>query len=155
MTNDCFRLVRNALACALAALAARGAGASPPRVYTNEDLDRVSARRGETGVQSTPGVAEPAADEPGAGTGSSAREEHWRHEASRVRERLLPLRTEAEGLEEQIASRRPTPGVKPTTAAQLRAWQRRLAVLQARIREVEDRLEESARRAHALPGWLR
>jgi hypothetical protein len=136
------------------------AAAEPPRprVYTNEDLDRVSPRRGETGVLSTP-AAPSAAGEPGSrprdDEPAGAREAHWRREADRLRERLQPLRDQADVLREQMDERSRTPGVKPVTDPKLLALGRRLASLEARIRDAELRLEERARRARALPGWLR
>jgi hypothetical protein len=51
--------------------------------------------------------------------------------------------------------RQAEPGVRPYTDPKVRALQRKLAAVEARIRDAEDRLEERARRARALPGWLR
>jgi hypothetical protein len=142
-----------------AALLSVSAAAEParPRVYTNEDLDRVSPRRGETGVDSRPG-AEPAApsrttDAPS--DSARAREAHWRREADRLRDRLQPLRDRADDLREQMDGRSRTPGVKPVTDPRLLALARRLAAVEARIRDAELQFEERARRAGALPGWLR
>lgn len=135
---------------------ARGGERVERRVYTNDDLERVSSRRGETGVQSRPAVPQPAA---AASHDSDAqarsREERWRREADRLRQRLQPLRDEADDLREQIGARRMAPGVRPLSDPKLHAWQRRLSLVEARIREAEDRFEERARRAGALPGWLR
>ena len=141
---------------ALLALAGTGRAESPApaRMYTNDDLDRVSARRGETGVLSRPGPAAEAPP-PARETGASSREEHWRRESDRLRDRLQPLRDQADDLRQQIDERSRTPGVKPVTDAKLLALQRRLAAVEARIRDGELQLEERARRARALPGWLR
>ena len=140
----------------LAAIAAEGDdGRAPVRAYTNEDLDRVSPRRGETGGESQPAAApaERAAGstEPAADRGES----YWRGEAARVRQRVDPWRDAAADLRTEISARQSEPGVRPYTDPKVRAWQRRLAALEARIRDAEDRLEERARRARALPGWLR
>jgi len=143
-------------ACLLAAaLAAAGEKRAPARVYTDEDLARVSDRRGETGVES-----KPAAAPPGDGSAASAMargrgESYWRAEAARVRERVEPWRDAAADLRLEITARQAEPGVRPYTDPKVRALQRRLVVLEARIRDAEDRLEERARRAGALPGWLR
>ena len=131
-----------------------------PRVYTNEDLDRVSPRRKETGAWTAPASAEaPAAearpDSRGPDDSARAREAHWRREADRLRERLQPLRDQAGDLRQQIDERSRTPGVKPVTDPKLVALGRKLAALEARIREAELEFEERARRARALPGWLR
>jgi hypothetical protein len=131
--------------------AAAAQGGERPRVYTNEDLDRLSPRRWESGAESRPAVAaakaEDREDRRGAGDG---REQHWRAEAARVREKLLPLRQELDDRKHELEARQRTAGVK-IDDARARALEKRIALLQSRIREVEDRLEESARRAGALP----
>ena len=149
------RFLRAAGVCLLgAAPAAAGARRAPARVYTNEDLARVSVRRGETGVESRPAAAAPA--ESAAAASAEIRGEwYWRGEAARVRRRVEPWRDAAADLRAEIAARQAAPGVRPYTDAQVRAGQRRLETLEARIREAEDRFEERARRAGALPGWLR
>jgi hypothetical protein len=138
-----------------AGVAAAGDPRAPARVYTNEDLARVSGRRAETGVESRPAAAAPAASatstEPAPGGG----EPYWRGETERLRRRLDPWRDAAADLRADIAARQAAPGVRPYTDPQVRAWQRRLEALEARIRDAEDRFEERARRARALPGWLR
>ena len=150
------RFLRAAAVCLLAgAAAADDDGRAVKRVYTNEDLARVSPRRGETGVESIPvppAVAEGATDPaPAKGGGES----YWRGEAARVRQRVEPWRDAAADLRAAIAARQAEPGVRPYTDPKVRALQRKLAALEARIRDEEDRLEERARRARALPGWLR
>jgi hypothetical protein len=143
-------------ACLLAAaLAAAGEKRAPARVYTDEDLARVSGRRGETGVESTP-AAPPPPEEPVASNASSGRgESYWRGEAARLRERVGPWREAIADLRVEIAARQALPGVLPYTDPKVRAWQRKVAALEARIRDAEDRFEERARRAGAMPGWLR
>lgn len=151
--------VRNVLAACLAASAVsapvRGAekGRTVP-VYTNEDLDRVSPLRGQTGVLSTSQgrpQAPASAAQPSRGRG----EEYWRREARRLRERLDPLREKAEDLRARIAERRRRPGVRPYTDPQVQATERRLRSLEERIRGLESDFEDRARREGALPGWLR
>ncbi len=141
-------------ACLL--VCATTAAGAPARVYTNDDLERIRRERGAP--------AEPPAGAPGTpaavsrekkGGGGEAREERWRREAERLRERLQPLRDQADDLRGQIDARWRLPGVAPVTDAPLLALRRKLAALEARIRDAEDRLEERARRAGALPGWLR
>lgn len=149
------RILRAAAVCLLGAAApAAGERRSPARVYTNADLAQISALRGETGVESRPASPSPgpAADAPAP---EGRRESYWRAEAERVRRRVEPWRDSAATLRVEIASRQAAPGVRPYTDPQVRAWQVRLESLEARIRAAEDRLEESARRAGALPGWLR
>ena len=82
-------------------------------------------------------------------------EEHWRSQAERLREKLRPLREKADDLREAIEERRRKPGVRPYTDPQVVATQRRLEVLERRIREAESSFEDRARRQGALPGWIR
>jgi hypothetical protein len=124
----------------------------PARVYTNDDLDRLSPLRGETGVLSTaPARPAPAAPEARPFRG----EEYWRREAERLRDRLQLLRERARELALRLEERRRTPGVRPYTDARVEALRQRLDGVEARIRELESSFEERARRAGALPGWLR
>ena len=143
-------------ACLLAATLAAGSDdKAPARIYTDEDLARVSSRRGETGVTSQPAAPSPAEK---AGPAESARgrsESYWRAEAARVQRRVEPWREAAADLRVEISARQDEPGVRPYTDPKVRALQRRLSALEARIRQAEDSLEERARRAGALPGWLR
>ena len=141
------------LLCATAAAAAPGA---PARVYTNDDLERIRRERGAA-PEPPPGTPEAPAARPSDGKrdGDDAREARWRREAERVRERLQPLREQADDLRQQIDARWRMPGVKPVSDGSLLTLRRKLAALESRIREAEDRLEERARRAGALPGWLR
>jgi hypothetical protein len=140
--------------CLLATAAGSAERRPPARVYTDEDLARVSSRRGETGVESQP-APPPAAGKPEKEQASARGESYWRAEAARVRQRVEPWREDADDLRVEISARQAEPGVRPYTDPKVRAMQRRLAALEARIREAEDRLEERARRAGALPGWLR
>lgn len=151
--------VRIAVAACLAAFAlsvsARaGDKGRPVPVYTNDDLERVSPLRGQTGVLSTPAgraAAAPRSAERPRGRG----EEYWRREAGRLREKLDPLRQRADDLRARIAERRRRPGVRPYTDPQVQADERRLAQLESRIRGLESDFEDRARRDGALPGWLR
>lgn len=126
----------------------------PVPVYTNADLERVSPARGDTGVLSTPAAAPTAASRPEP-TRSTKGEDYWREQVDRLRERLRPLEERAEDLRQKIADRRREPGVRPYTDPKIAGWERRLASLEARRRDLEARFEERARRAGALPGWLR
>jgi hypothetical protein len=140
----------------------------PARVYTNEDLEAVRPYRDETGVASKPAVPEseragtPRQEQGGGGAtaGRSRRsaeddEEHWRSQAERLREKLQPARDRADDLRRKIEERRRQPGVLPYTDPQIVAAQRRLEVLERRIREAESNFEDRARRNGALPGWIR
>jgi hypothetical protein len=130
-----------------------GAESPPVRVYTNADLERVEPLRHQTGVLTEPGPRarpEPAPAEP-----AQPDEGHWRKEAARLRERLRPLREKAADLRQRIDERWRLPGVAPLSDAQLGRWRSALRDLEERIAESERRFAERARRARALPGWLR
>jgi len=148
----------------------------PVPLYTNEDLERVSPRRGETGVDSRPGGVSPpataAASAPRDALESAVRgERYWRREADKLRQRLRPRHARIEALRARIADRESDPGFtgsrraghggtrNPATSSsretQLATWRGQLIALEREVREEEDRFEERARRAGALPGWLR
>jgi hypothetical protein len=135
----------------------------PVPLYTNEDLERVSPRRGETGVDSHLDAAPPPA--------SGARERDDAAAPDGRGERLRPRHARIEALRARIAEREAHPGLRRSRRAgragspahadassresQLSAWRGQLAALEREVRETEDRFEERARRAGALPGWLR
>ncbi len=131
------------------------AGTPPARVYTNEDLDRVSPFKAETGVASVPATAPGAVREPSPRESARPGEEHWRQEADRLRDRLQPLRDRVADLRVRIDERRRQPGVRPYSDPRILAWERDLRRWEARAHDMEDRFLERARRAGALPGWLR
>jgi chromosome segregation ATPase len=140
-----------------------------PRVYTNEDLDRVSARRDETGVLSDAAQAEAApreARETDADRAELAASERlWRREAEALRRRLLPLRERlaslrasieaSEGAADAVRRRPARQAARDAAESRVRSLRDRAAALEQRIRAEEMTLAERARRAGALPGWLR
>jgi hypothetical protein len=69
-----------------------------------------------------------------------------------MRERIDEMRAR---LAEREASRSPSRRPHASNEAQLEAWRRQIAVLEARLRDEEARFEDRARREGALPGWLR
>jgi hypothetical protein len=140
----------------------------PAPLYTNEDLDRISPHRDETGVNSqvTVPVARPAPAR-GSDDGRARSEAHWRTQADRLhvrlqhaRERIDDLRAriaekEAKAADEGRGSRSRRGRAHASSDASLEAMRRQLAALEARVRDEETRFEERARREGALPGWLR
>jgi len=139
---------------------------APPRpkarVYTNEDLDRVHPFAAETGGSSAPAVEaeETTKARSAERERKGKREEHWRAEAARVREKVRALEERAAELRSKIAERsnesevfgrRRSSGAK-TSVAPLQAS---LAAVERRIRLTQEDLEDRARRDGALPGWLR
>jgi hypothetical protein len=142
--------------CVAAAVPAAAADEKPStRVYTNEDLERVRDRRGETGVASEVAPV-PQAPEPRRAESSTARgERYWRQETERERRRLAPLQERLLALEQRLVEKRnaPTPrsGIKPPTDG----LEAQIGALRQRMREQQSRFEDRARREGALPGWLR
>jgi hypothetical protein len=126
--------------------------------YDNDDLRRISPRRGETGVASEPAVAPAAAREPVPARAHG--EEFWRAEAEKLREQLGRLRQQAAALRLRIesASSREAAARKrrePGASGGVETLRQRLRLIEEDIREREARFEERARRERALPGWLR
>jgi uncharacterized coiled-coil protein SlyX len=143
---------------------------TPTRVYTNDDLDRVRPYRDEIGARSVPANPD-SSEKPATGLRSTrangkARdrgEAYWRREAARVRERLRTLADQAEALRSRMAEhqerKRRQPlrphGSRASGTDPVRALEARIAAIERRMRELEEDLAERARRAGALPGWLR
>ncbi|HEX6737479.1 MAG TPA: hypothetical protein VF310_04300 [Vicinamibacteria bacterium] len=152
-------LARVGLALALLLGSTFPAGADdgkPAPRYTNDDLDRVHPLSAQTGVASTPAaMSSPLAPGDSRSPTPARGESYWRREAERLQDRLAPLLERAEALRARMAERRQRPGVRPYTDPQLLSWQAQLERLQARMRALEERLQDRARREGALPGWLR
>jgi hypothetical protein len=132
------------------------------RTYTNEDLARVAPLRGETGALSTVDTGPPARGSKGDGQAArTAEEAHWRRAAERVRERVRALARDADEIRDRIdAARRRQASPSPRRSGSrgdddTASLERRLAAVLAEMRERQADLEERARRAGALPGWLR
>jgi hypothetical protein len=143
------------VACALACVRADGGEEKPPvPLYTNEDLLRVRPFRAQTGATSTPAVP-PDPRPPASGAGKERGERYWRGEAERLADRVRPLHARAADLKRRIEERRSKPGVKSLSDPQIQGWERDLEQVARTVKELESRLEERARRAGALPGWLR
>jgi hypothetical protein len=87
--------------------------------------------------------------------GDASTEEQWRYQAERLQVRLQPLRDKAADLKDKIEERRRQPGVRPYSDPKIVADERRLAVIEQRIRDSESAFEDRARRQGALPGWIR
>lgn len=147
----------------------------PVPLYTNDDLARVSPLRDETGVSSKVMARPPAASRRDEDDRARA-EAYWRREAESHRARMQAALDRIEDLRARIAEREARPPARSRTtagrsrpgsggsrsrpssanaAAPLEAMQRRLAALEARRREADQRFEDRARREGALPGWLR
>jgi hypothetical protein len=146
------------------ACAAHAEDKKPVPTFTNEDLARVSPYRAETGALSTPAATPaPASAAARPHTRAARGEEYWRREAEREESRLRPLRRRLTELRLKIEETRHKPvgaGGKTgrnaaSASASLDHLERQLRAVQEEIRDAELRFEERARRAGALPGWLR
>jgi hypothetical protein len=131
-----------------------------PRVYTNEDLERVAPYRGQTGALSQPAAPAETARGRGAAKDPSRKdaggdERYWRAQADRTAEQVRKLREQAAALAERVDDLRRQPGVLPYSDPRIVSLEERRRALESRASEAELRLEERARRAGALPGWLR
>ena len=147
--------------CVLAGLVPLPAGAGEEskkavRVYTNEDLDRVSPHRAETGVLNEPAAPTAiAADE-------RTDEAYWWREAARVRERVAALRERADDIrremreaEESFRSEPWTSRGKHRAAPRTAPREAQLAAIEKKIAALEADLADRARAARVLPGWIR
>ena len=65
------------------------------------------------------------------------------------------MRERADDIRLKIEERRRQPGVRPYTDPKVVADQRRLEILERRIRDAESSFEDRARRLGVLPGWIR
>ena len=139
----------------------------PVPVYTNEDLDRISPHRDETGVNSRVTVPVPPPSARVSDDGRARAEAYWRKQAEslhvrrqRARERIDDLRAriaekEAKAADDSFRSRSRRGPSRASSDAPLEAMRRQLAAMEARVRDEETRFGERARREGALPGWLR
>jgi hypothetical protein len=141
---------------------------SSQRAFTNADLERMSACRYQTGVQSESGPplgratasSGRASKAPSSNAGETAAlENDWRARWRSVDQRVRRLRREAKDLrlEVGVAAAGPRDKKKPAVTGR-RAPDLlivRAAQLEADARELEEEFADEARRAGALPGWLR
>jgi hypothetical protein len=135
-------------------------------LYTDEDLARVSPFRDQTGVASIPAVT-PSQDEADshlrAEHESRARadsESYWRREAQRHRSRQAALVRRIRSVARQLdGARRRKSAQDPRSSSRrgdpIRSLEDRLATLEEERRDEDSAFEDRARRAGALPGWLR
>ena len=147
--------MKRMLRCLLAVVCTGAAEASalddekkPVPLYTNEDLQRVSPYRDETGGSSKPAAAP--APEPASERGRARGEEYWRREAERVRDRLRPLRERASEARRDTA----------LLMLLLDTGARRAEMVGLQLADVDLELDVllvlgKGRRERALPGWIR
>lgn len=133
----------------------------PVPVYTNDDLDRVAPFRDETGVNSS-GASRPRTPSParGADEGAAKSEAYWRREAAKLRARQQRTRDRVANLRSRVATVEAQSGPRSGEArargtALVEMWRGHIATLEARLREEDGEFADRARRAGALPGWLR
>jgi hypothetical protein len=147
-------------AALLAPLTAQAREPSTVPVFTEQDLARVHPFRDQTGVASSPAVApseEPAPSprRTGRATSTASDETYWRREALRHRARQATLARRIEDLKRQIESRRRDSAHSLREKKPSGSLEKQLAALEESKRAQDSAFEDRARRAGALPGWLR
>ncbi|MEO8361038.1 MAG: hypothetical protein ABI672_13490 [Vicinamibacteria bacterium] len=154
---------------------------SKPRVFTNADLDRMSACRYETGAESEVGSGSAATRDAASGrsrrptkskasgdalrseshantadAGSGFSEADWRAQWRSVDQKTRRLRNEARALRQEASEIPRDPKKKPVTGRRSSSLlETQARNLEAEARELEDEFQQRARREGALPGWLR
>jgi hypothetical protein len=136
-------------------------------LYTEDDLQRVHPRRGDTGVLSVPAVVS-GPTRPASLTSSrrghvdtdeTAQENYWRRESLRHQQKIARLRKTAAGFRRQIDERKreveQERGSRRRGGGSVASLAGRLADVEAEIQAADTEFEERGRRAGALPGWLR
>lgn len=137
---------------------------SEKRVFTNADLEMVAACRGRTGALSQPEAARPepgGARRPGATPPETDRarrdatEADWRARWRSIDQRARRLRQEASELRQEAAAAPRDPRKRPTGRRSPSVLIARAEAREKEARDLEDEFHQQARRAGALPGWLR
>jgi len=131
-------------------------------VFTNADLERMAACRYQTGVDSERGAPDPGDPKPGRAvktsapaSGPRASEADWRARWRSVDQKVRRLKREARELRQEAADAPRDPRKRPTGRRAPSVLIARAESLEAEAREIEDAFQLAARRAGALPGWLR
>lgn len=141
------------------------------RVFTNADLEQISACRYQTGVDSQGEVREtdskeaprPARTDALNDRGDDRSEADWRARWRSVDQRVRKLRREAHELRLEAAETTTAPpaqaGARPKQQPKGRRSPAlllsRARALEMEARELEDEFQERARREGVLPGWIR
>lgn len=138
---------------------------SEPRVFTNADLERMTACRYQTGAQSEIGTRTPErAARPARrskdsllaeGSDPDAIEGDWRARWRSVDQKARKLRQQARELRQEAGETPRDPKKQPAGRRSPTLLISRARSLEAEARELEDEFQERARRQGALPGWLR
>jgi hypothetical protein len=133
-----------------------------PRVFTNADLERMAACRYQTGAQSEPRSDPPERVRPAprnAKPPSRAErdpsEADWRAQWRSVDQKARRLRREARELRQEAGEAPRDPKKKAVGRRSPSLLLARARSLEDEAKELEDEFQERARRAGALPGWLR
>ena len=139
--------------------------ATRQRVFTNADLERMSACRYQTGAQSEVGTKPPQTPSPSrrrtTRDASPAEkrlddpETDWRAQWRAVDQKARRLRQEADELRQEAAQAPRDPKKRVVGRRAPAVLATRAAALEAQARELEEQFEERARREGALPGWIR
>ena len=132
----------------------------PVPVYTNDDLDRIAPFRDQTGVNAAAAPQTAAAPRRADSASAGKAEAYWRREAEKVRARQQRGRARIDSLRSRLVAAEARSGprsgeARARTAVQVEAWRADIEALEAQLREEDARFADRARRARALPGWLR
>jgi hypothetical protein len=138
---------------------------SMQRFFTNADLERMAACRYQTGAESRSQTATREADAPrdrrptrakaAESAGPYAAEEDWRAQWRAIDQKTRRLRREAQELRQEAGDAPREPRKRPTGRRSPSLLNAKALALEAEARELEDEFQDRARRAGALPGWLR
>ena len=138
---------------------------SAQRVFTNADLERMTACRYQTGAQSQVGAPPPETVNPWPRKTARATPEDtvrleileadWRARWRSTDQRVRKLRREALGLRQEAAQVRRDARKPPTGRRSPSILISRAKELEVEAKELEDEFQDRARREGALPGWLR
>lgn len=133
---------------------ARYAATRPP---TAEPEAAATSARPEPGQRRRPARADAADDLDREASQRASDERYWRREAEQARDRARKYEDQATTLEAQVVEQRQSSRRSRSGAAapQVASLERRARLARERAREILDAFEERARRAGALPGWIR
>jgi hypothetical protein len=130
--------------------------------FTNADLERMAACRGQTTVSIEPAPpVKPARTKRSATPPSNADptdraiEADWRARWRSVDQRVRKLRDDARELRQEASEAPRDPKKQPKGRRSPSLLISRALTLENEARRLEDEFQESARREGALPGWLR
>ena len=141
------------------------------KIYTNEDLEKLQPPARKTKEQSAPGVSrDPLPGKTPGGTLENFKDmnghgrEYWRPKSQALRKRLAEIEDEIARTEQRLKEARSVKGVRVTRQGNYRISSEGQSLMRRLDQRKRERdailadlaaLEEEARKAGALPEWLR